>query len=168
MNIDNQQPTSKMKHFVIIAVMAMLVSAAGYAQEQKDRCKFSPQEFMHKRDEFIANKAGLTAKEATSLFPIYHEIERKKFDIDRKIGKLMHDGNRPNINEKEAQKILAEIDRLQLEKARLDNTFHQKGRKVAASSKILRVMHADWEFSRHVLKEMSKPKPENPRPPQRQ
>ncbi len=150
---------------LIIAMLSLSVNC--FADEQQDRRKFSPQEFVQKRNEFIANKAGLTAKEASALFPIYQDIEKRKFNYDRQIGKLMHDGQNPNISEKEAQRILAEIDKLQLEKAKLDNTFHQKGRKVVSAQKILRVMHADWEFSRHVLREMSKNKPDCPKPPQK-
>lgn len=156
-----------MRNFLIVIIAMVSLSVNCFADEQQDRRRFSPQEFIQKRNEFIANKAGLTAKEASSLFPIYQEIEKKKFEYDRKIGKLMHDGKNPNISEKDAQRILSEIDKLQLEKAKLDNTFHQKGRKVVSAQKILRVMQDDWEFSRHILRQMSKNKHEGPQPPQK-
>lgn len=155
-----------MKNFAFILIASLLLSATCFADEFQDRRKFSPQEFMQKRDEFIANKAGLTPGEAAKLFPIYHQIDRQKFEIDRQLGKLMHDGKNPNLSEKEAQKILSEIDKLQIKKAKLDNEFHTKGRQVVTAHKILRVMHADWEFSRHVLHEMSKPN-HNDRQPQK-
>lgn len=142
-----------------------MVSSICLAEEPQERRRFSPREFVQKRNEFIAERAGLTAKEAAALFPIYQEIEKRKFEYDRRIGRLMHKGKSPDISEKDARKILVEIDKLQLEKIKLNNVFHQKGRKVVSAQKMLGVIQADWEFSRHVLKQMSKQRPDGARPP---
>ena len=143
----------------------MLLTAVCFADELQDRPRFSPQEFMQKREEFIIKKAGLSPGEAASFFPLYRQLEKEKMKIDRKIGGFIHKSREQGTDEKEAQRIISEIDKLQLQKVKLENSYHQKYRKVISAQKILRVFRADWLFSRHVLKQMSRPHREGERPP---
>lgn len=154
-----------MKKLSIAIIIALIVPVIGFAEEPQDRRKFSPQEFVQKREEFIASNAGLTATEASAIFPLMRKMEKERMEIDRKIGKLMHRGSQPGISDKEAQSILEQIDKLKLEKTKLENSYHQKYRKAIPASKVLRVYQADWKFSRQVLRHMSR---QHPGPPKQQ
>ena len=153
-----------MKRFRLTILFSMLLTVVCFADEFQDRPRFSPQEFMQKREEFIIKKAGLSPAEAASFFPLYRQFEKEKMKIEKKIGGLMHKAFDSGVDEKEAQSIISEIDKLQLQKVKLENSYHQKYRKAITAQKILRVFQADWLFSRHVLKQMAKPRHERPRP----
>lgn len=153
-----------MKRFRLTILFSMLLTAVCFADEFQDRPRFSPQEFMQKREEFIIKNAGLSPAEAASFFPLYRQFEKEKMKIEKKIGGLMHKAFDSGVDEKEAQSIISEIDKLQLQKVKLENSYHQKYRKAITAQKILRVFQADWLFSRHVLKQMAKPRHERPRP----
>lgn len=153
-----------MKKLSIAIIIALIVPAIAFAEEPQERRKFSPQEFVQKREEFIASNAGLTATEASAIFPLMRKMEKERMEIDRKIGALMHRGGQPGISDKEAQSILEQIDKLKLEKTKLENSYHQKYRKAIPASKVLRVYQADWKFSRRVLRHMSR----QPGPPKQQ
>ena len=147
-----------MKRFRLTILFSMLLTAVCFADEFQDRPRFSPQEFMQKREEFIIKKAGLSPAEAASFFPLYRQFEKEKMKIEKKIGGLVHKAFDSGVDEKEAQSIISEIDKLQLQKVKLENSYHQKYRKAITAQKILRVFQADWLFSRHVLKQMAKPR----------
>ena len=136
-------------------LFSLLLSTVCFADEFRDRPRFSPQEFMQKREGFIIKKAGLTPGEAARFFPLYRRLEKEKMKIDRKIGGLVHKSRGQGVDERAAQNIIREIDKLQLQKVKLENDYHQKYRKVISAQKILRVFHADWLFSRHVLRQMA-------------
>lgn len=153
-----------MRKIALAIIVALLAPAALFASDPQARRKFSPREFAQKREKFIAEKAGLTDSEATALFPLMREMGRKRMEIDRKVGTLMRRGKTEDIGEKEAQEILAEIDKLQLEKVKLENKYHQKYRKAIPATKVMRVFRADWQFSRKVLKQMAN----NPHKPGKQ
>jgi len=159
-----QQNRSYMKRFRLTILFSVLLTAVCFADEFQDRPRFSPQEFMQKREEFIIKKAGLSPTEAAGFFPLYRQLEKEKMKIDRKVGGLVHKSHEQGTDEKEAQEIISEIDKLQLQKVKLENSYHQKYRKVISAQKILRVFQADWLFSRHVLKQMSRPHREGERP----
>lgn len=152
-----------MKKLSIAIIIALVVPAIAFAEEPQERRKFSPQEFVQKREEFISREAGLTAAEGSAIFPLMRKMEKERMEIDRKVGSLMHRGSQPGISEKEAQSILEQIDKLTLEKTKLENAYHQKYRKAIPAGKVLRVYQADWKFSRQVLKHMSRQRPGPPK-----
>lgn len=153
-----------MKRFRLTILFSMMLVAVCFADEFQDGPKFSPQEFMQKREGFIIKKVGLSPTEAAAFFPLYRQFEKEKMKIERKIGGLVHKAFDSGVDEKEAQEIISEIDKLQLQKVKLENAYHQKYRKAISAQKVLKVFQADWLFSRHVLKQMAKSRPEGPRP----
>ncbi len=137
----------------IFLLLAFCLQAA--AQNNKGhQPRFSPQEFTQKKEAFIIREAKLLPHEAANFFPLYHKMGKDKFEISGKIWKLMQRARTSGLKEKEYASILAEIDKLQLEKVKLENSYHQKFCKVLSTEKVLRVIAADMKFERHILKEM--------------
>lgn len=147
-----------MKRISILFTLALLVVIPAMAEDPQpegQQRRFSPQEFMKKQEGFIIREAGLSSAEAAKFFPVFHELGKKNFDIDRQIKQQARRGSDPSLSEKEAVKVLAEIDRLQLAKAKLNSTYHQKFRKILSAKKTLKVIEADAKFGRVILKQMS-------------
>jgi len=152
----------KKLYLAIILLLAFCVQSSAQ-KERKQRPHFSPQEFTQKQEAFIIREAKLSPFESANFFPLYHKLGKEKFEINRKIWHLMGRAKNTGLKEKEYAEILEAADKLQIEKAKLESSYHQKFRKVLSTEKVLRVIDADIKFDRHVLKEMTRqqPKPMN-------
>ncbi|MEI3531274.1 MAG: hypothetical protein V8Q65_03180 [Bacteroidaceae bacterium] len=107
-----------MKRFRLTILFSMLLTAVCFADEFQDRPRFSPQEFMQKREEFIIKKSRIVACRSCDFFPLYRQFEKEKMKIEKKIGGLMHKAFDSGVDDKEAQSIISEIDKLQLQKVK--------------------------------------------------
>lgn len=144
-----------MKTLYLFLALLPAFAAQARAQRGEERPpRFSPQEFTKRQVAFIIKDAGLSPCEAACFFPLYHSMGKEKFELDRRIMKLMEQGKASGLRESRYADILAEADKLQVEKAKLEAGYHQKFRKVLPAKKVLLVIDADMKFNRQVLREM--------------
>ena len=69
--------------FRTVAIFALTLCIATGAMAQKGRKHFSHEEFQAKQKEYITEKAGLTQEEVNAFFPIFFELQKKKFDLQQ-------------------------------------------------------------------------------------
>lgn len=149
-----------MKLLHISFALLLIFSLPARAQDDKGKPRrFSPQEFIQRQEAFIVKEVGLSTYEAANFFPLYHNMGKEKFELNRKIRIQMRKARTPGLTEKEYAGILEEMDKLQVEKVKLEADYHQKFRKVLPTDKVLRVIDADIKFDRMILKEMVRHRP---------
>ena len=75
-----------MKKTLFTFAIILLTATASMAQEHnqpKNKRPFSPEEFQAKQKAFITEKAALTPEEAEAFFPLFFELQKKKFNKKR-------------------------------------------------------------------------------------
>lgn len=122
-----------------------------------DAQRFSPAEFIKHEEAFITRNASLTPKEAAAFFPLLHEKEAKDREIRKQMDALVRRSHNPNISESECRQILNQMAALDLQKTKLENSYHTKYRKVLSAKKTLRVIDACHRFDREIIKHMMRP-----------
>ena len=60
-----------------------LAAITASAQDNKRKPHFSPEEFQAKQRAYITEKAELTKEEADAFFPLFFELQKKKFELER-------------------------------------------------------------------------------------
>ena len=60
-----------------------LAAITASAQDNKRKPHFSPEEFQAKQRAYITEKAELTTEEADAFFPLFFELQKKKFELER-------------------------------------------------------------------------------------
>ena len=70
----------------MLAFIATAITSTAQENGAKRR-HFSPEEFQAKQQEYITNKAGLTQAEADAFFPLFFELQKKKFELERNVRK---------------------------------------------------------------------------------
>ena len=109
-----------MKLLHISFALLLIFSLPARAQDDKGKPRrFSPQEFIQRQEAFIVKEAGLSTYEAANFFPLYHNMGKEKFELNRKIRIQMRKARTPGLTEKEYAGILEEMDKLQVEKVKL-------------------------------------------------
>ena len=146
-----------MKRVLFTIAVTMLVITASPAQERnhnRERKPFSHEEFQAKQRQFIAEKADLTKEEADAFFPLFFELQKKKFEIEREVRKASRKPQGEKMNEDECREHVYRMADTKIEIAKLEREYTDKYMKVLNACKLQKVLHAEGAFQRHLMKEM--------------
>lgn len=141
----------------LVILFALMVTLPVAAQ---NRHGFNPAKFKADLERFITTEACLTPSEAARFFPLYSEMNQKQrvlFDKVRELKRV-----RPN-DEEGCRKVIAEIDRLELEIKQLQANYHSRFLTVISATKLYDVIQAEGQFHRQAMRNAARPRP-RPRP----
>lgn len=143
-----------MKKYLVLFILSLLVALPSVAQQQGNKNQqrhFNPEEFQTMMRNYIRDKAGLTQAEADKLFPIYLEMKTKQMELNGKMMGLKRKKLDANAGSAEYSKLLTQITALNVELAKLEQTYYAKMCKVVDAKKVYQVMTAEDNFHREML-----------------
>ncbi len=120
----------------------------------KNRPKFSPEEFIKKEDEFIIREAQLTPVEASQICPIVHEMNDEIRKKDRQIHQLVGNAMKQDVTDAQCHDAIDDLTDLSIEKINIKKRYHKKMLKILSAKKVVRVLNADERFGRFMLRQM--------------
>ena len=136
---------------LLLFVIALTASAQG---EQKKRPHFSPEEFQAKQKAYITEKAELSPEEADAFFPLFFELQKKKFDLERGARKDFKKERGVQMTEDECRNFVYNMADVKIEVAKLEREYTDKYLEVLPACKVRRVQHAENSFQRDLMKKM--------------
>lgn len=131
---------------VFCCVLGMGLSA------QPEMKKFNPEQFTNDLHNYISKKAQLTADEAKAFFPLFDEMKEK----ERALYKNQRKGMKMPQTDEDFQRAIEEYDKIDLSLKKLQLTYHKKFLKVLPAKKVFWVIHAEDEYRRYFLRNMTK------------
>ena len=148
-----------MKKITILFVIMLCAITGTHAQhkkmEQKSRRRhFSPEEFQARQREYITDKAELTAEEAEAFFPIFFELQKKKFSLEREARKGINMKRGEKMSEEQCRQFVDKMGDVKIEVAKLEKEYCTKYLKVLPACKLMRIQHAEISFQRDLMKRM--------------
>lgn len=149
-----------MKKITILFVIMLCAITGSHAQhkqmEQKSRRRhFSPEEFQARQREYITDKAELTAEEAEAFFPIFFELQKKKFSLEREARKGINMKRGEKMSEEQCRQFVDRMGDVKIEVAKLEKEYCTKYLKVLPACKLMRIQHAEISFQRDLMKRMT-------------
>lgn len=145
-----------MNRFIIILTLLMVCLVA-MSQDRKG-C-LSKEQFREKQKNYIIDKAELTEEETAKFFPLYFELQDKKYSCNKKMWSKIHKTkNQDNLSDAEYNQITEDIIKTRIAVDELELEYLKKYRKVISSKKIYNIQRAEMRFSRELLKEAGKNK----------
>ena len=139
-----------------IALLAITVSMAQEHNGPKEKRPFSPEEFKARQRAFITERAALTTEEADAFFPLFFELQKKKFEIEHDVRKDARKPQGEKMDEEECREFVYRMADTKIEIARLEREYTDKYLNVISACKLQKVLHAEGAFQRHLMKEMTK------------
>ena len=127
------------------------------AAQEKGRF-MKPEDFKAKQKEFIMKRAELTEAEATAFFPLYFELQQKKFLLNGALRRKTRELSKDGMTEDEALMLLDETLDMKLKCDQLDKEYMEQFKKVLPASKLLKVQMAEEAFRRDLLQNMQRGK----------
>ena len=128
---------------------------AGAQNNQKNKPHFSPEEFQAKQKAYITEKAELTTQEAEAFFPLFFELQKKKFELERNARKDFRKQRNEQMTEEECRNFVYNMADVKIEIAKLEKEYTEKYLQVLPPCKVRRVQHAEGTFQRDLMKKMT-------------
>ena len=145
-----------MKRFLQTSLLLFIVAIAATAHEQQNkRPHFSPEEFQAKQRTYITEKAELTTEEADAFFPLFFELQKKKFDLERNARKKFRKQQGERMSEDECRQFVYNMADAKIEIAKLEREYTDKYLEIIPPSKVRKVQHAEASFQRDLMKKMT-------------
>lgn len=141
---------------ILLILPFILLATTVMAQEQNKKRRFSPEEFQAKQKEFITGKAELSQSEAEAFFPIFFELQKKKFEIERNARKSINRKRGEKMTEEQCRKLVNNVAEAKIKVAALEKEYIEKYLKVISPCKLLKIQHAEGEFQRELMKKITK------------
>jgi len=139
---------------IIIALLLSTIAEFTIAQPAGGEC--NREQIEAKKIAFITDAVSLTVAEAQAFWPLYNELEAKRKELEEKRRSLFHSyiDNPEGKTDAEIAKIGDDLIALDLEEAKLSQTYHQKFRQVLSAEKVLLYYHAEKEFRHFLLRQL--------------
>ena len=149
-----------MKKVIFAIAITLLTATAAFAQERErpkgHKPSFSHEEFKAKQRAFITEKAELTPQEAEAFFPLFFELQKKKFETEHSIRKEMRKPRGEKFTEEQCREFVYKMADTKIEISKLEREYIDKYLAVISASKLHKIQHAEGAFQRHLMKEMTK------------
>ena len=145
--------------FVTLTLVAQNFQYPGQPQfqPQQQRQQFSPEGFKNGMEQFIRHYAELTPSEAQKFFPMLTEMQDKQRVISGKKHELMKQGFTAKT-EVDYEKVITKINALEIENAKVEQTYYKKFHSVLTWKKIYKVRQALFRFNMEALRTFSPPR----------
>ena len=127
-----------------ILILFSMISSVVVAQSRK----MDLVDYEKRKTEYIIKEAGLTEEEALKFFPVFNELNKKKFalhKVHREIIEKIKSGSE-SISNEEYKKMLEQDADVKLKEAELDKEYSVKLEKVLSPEKIYRAQQAERKF----------------------
>lgn len=148
---------NKMKQILpILSVMLMLCCTVTlFAQEGKGSSHKSRwEEYMAQKKEYLVKEVALTKQEQDKFFPLYDELQEKRFEMQRdtrkKIKKIEQEGS--EASDEDYQKVANSINNARLKEAKLENEYFRKFSEILSHKKLYKLQVAEMKFNKELLK----------------
>lgn len=151
-----------MKKIIFTLALAILSTGTLLAQDSnKRRRHFSPEEFQTKQKEFIKEKAEMTDEQSAAFFPLFFELQKKKFELEHNARKEIKFKRKEKPTEEQCRNFVNKMAEVKVEVAKLEQAYTEKYLKVIPPCKLLEIQHAEGMFQRHLMKEMMRHRDKN-------
>ena len=143
------------KTFFASLLLFLAVLTVSAQEQQNKRPHFSPEEFQAKQKTYITEKAGLTPEEAEAFFPLFFELQKKKFELERNVRNDFRKQRGEKMTEEECRDFVYKMADTKIEIAKLEREYTDKYLEVLPPCKLRRVQHAEGMFQRDLMKKMT-------------
>jgi len=145
-----------MKHIAILIVFSLCAISLSAQQKTDEQRRQEFENLRAKRIDFFTKEIGLTTEEAKGFWPIFNELEEKKFEVNRDMRqevKKIRDAERAgkSVSAAEYDRISNVMIDARDKELALEKEYLKRMQKILSPQKIFNYQRADYRFAREVL-----------------
>lgn len=130
-------------------ILFSIISQSAIAQTKK----MDLAEYEKRKIEYISKEAELTEEEVAKFFPVFNELNKKKFALHkghRDIIEKIKSG-KGSISNDEYKRMIEKDAEVKLKEAELDKEYSERLEKVLSPAKLYRAQQAERKFMQEEL-----------------
>lgn len=114
------------------------------------------EQFKAEKTAFLTKEAQLTPEEAGKVFPIYDELQAKRFELNRKVRYTIREKMKSENNPTQQQYEWAaeELYTLPEKEAKIDRETYEKLKVILPAEKLFKLRVAEDRFMRHMMRKI--------------
>ena len=137
-----------MKNIIFLLPLMSFFSIGVFAQK-----KIDVEAFRAEQEKIITQEVGLTPEEAKVFFPLYHEMNRKRFELNREVRKEMKAiTNGGNITSAQYIKIVDDWLEVRSKEVEIEKEYYAKFKKILPAEKLFKISIAEMKMNKEMLK----------------
>ena len=129
------------------------------APQQRESMQKRMEEFFAQKKAYLIKEADLTDEEADAFFPLYNELQQKKFELNRDLREKLRRMEKKDetITDDAYLDAVNSVNDLSLREAQLDQEYYAKFVRVLPAKKLYKVQQAESSFVRNMMGKRPKP-----------
>ena len=144
---------------ILIAVTTLTVAAQQNMPQRENRDRFSPEQFQAKQREYITEKAKLTQQEADAFFPIFFELQKEKFNIEREARSKVIKERGQKLTDEQLKEVLNNNADAKIKVAQIEKEYITRYLQAVSARKLLEIQRAEQSFQSYLIKTMTRKEP---------
>lgn len=144
-----------MKKIILTFTIVIFTATTLFAQR---RPRFSHKEYQDKQKAFIIEQVKLTPEESELFFPLYFELQKKKWGINHEAHKKVGVKRGEEATEEQCILLVNEFAEAKIKIAELEKEYTEKYLKIIPAKKIMGIQRAEGQFQKEILKKISNKK----------
>ena len=139
-----------------LPILFLILSFSSFAQsknEDNENRKKWHEEFRLKKQEFLIKNLDLSPTQAEAFFPLYWELQTKKFEIQKKNREQFHKmiNSTKDYSDKEYSNMAISMAESKVKEEELNVEYIKKFQKIIPGKSLLKLQFAEMEFNKSVM-----------------
>ena len=144
-----------MKRGVSILITLLVVASAMTAQN-KAQSKFATDMYQAKH-EMIIEELGLTPTQQKQFMPIYEQMEREIYQVNRNARALANEvENKKNPSDRDYEVAASALSNTRMREGEIEAKYFEKFSKVLTKKQLFQLKQAEVKFTREMLSKKKK------------
>jgi len=148
----------KKKGILLLLLLGITSTNILLFAQRDDKRKAEFEQFKEKRVAFITKAMDLSTDEANAFWPLYNELQEKKFELNQQLKKAIYEFAKSEKagkthSESEYKDMVNLTAQFKINDANLEEEYIDKFSKIISYEKIYRYQQAELQFARQMLKQ---------------
>lgn len=139
-----------MKRYILILLLGMVMATAVARPRNRE---FNPKRFQAELESFIANRAGLTPKQASRFFPLFREMQKKQRVLFTEMRQYQHIDL---ADEAACARAIQRMDKIDVQIRTIQMEYHQKFMAILPANVVMKILRAEDMFHRMAFRRAAK------------
>ena len=156
---------NKLNKTILISFLFMtLFCMTGTAQNKSDDDRKKQREehwkeYMQSKRNYLIKETGMSQKESDEFFPLYEEMLKKKFEVQRNMRKKMRaiENSKEKISDEVYLSAAKAIDESKYTEGQIDKEYFEKFKKILPPKKLYKYEKAELDFFKDALNKNQRP-----------
>ena len=140
----------------IVSILILTLAITSTAMAQNGRTKFATDMYQAKH-EMIIEELGLTQTQQRQFMPIYEQMEREIYQVNRNARALAKEvEKKKDPSDKDYEAAASALSRTRMQEGEIEAKYFDKFSKILSKKQLFQLKQTELKFTREMIKKKKK------------